>query len=94
MSPVIHHLVAFSAWSALGIRSQEHGVHPAVSSKVNAVPTYVATSTPLAPEPTNSHVIDGRLVDFVRHLKGRSGGDIGVHGSISVTRTPLAAHPA
>jgi dihydrofolate reductase len=32
-----------------------------------------------------------RLVDFVRHLKGRPGGDIGVHGSISVTRTLLAA---
>jgi riboflavin biosynthesis pyrimidine reductase len=31
------------------------------------------------------------LVDFVRHLKGRPGGDIGVHGSISVTRTLLAA---
>jgi RibD C-terminal domain len=27
----------------------------------------------------------------VRHLKGRPGGDIGVHGSISVTRTLLAA---
>ena len=36
-------------------------------------------------------MIDGGLVDFVRHLKGRPGGDIGVHGSISVTRTLLAA---
>ena len=36
-------------------------------------------------------MIDGGLVDFVRHLKGRPGGDIGVHASISVTRTLLAA---
>ena len=27
----------------------------------------------------------------MRHLKGRPGGDIGVHGSISVARTLLAA---
>ena len=33
----------------------------------------------------------GGLVDFVRDLKGRPGGDIGVHDSISVTRTLLAA---
>jgi dihydrofolate reductase len=61
------------------------------ASFINAVPKYVATSTPLEREWTNSHVIDGELVDFVRHLKGRPGGDIGVHGSISVTRTLLAA---
>jgi dihydrofolate reductase len=36
-------------------------------------------------------VIDGGLVDFVRHLKGQPGGDIGVHASISVTRALLAA---
>jgi dihydrofolate reductase len=61
------------------------------ASFINAVSKYVATSTPLEREWTNSHVIDGELVDFVRHLKGRPGGDIGVHGSISVTRTLLAA---
>ena len=61
------------------------------ASFINAVPKYVATSTPLEPDWTNSRVIDGGLVDFVRHLKGRPGADIGVHGSISVTRTLLAA---
>jgi dihydrofolate reductase len=35
--------------------------------------------------------IDGGLVDFVRGLKNRSGGDIGVHASISVAQTLLAA---
>lgn len=61
------------------------------ASFINAVPKYVATSKPLEPEWTNSHVIDGDLVDFVRYLKGQPGGDIGVHGSISITRTLLAA---
>src|SRR3954453_2456310 len=61
------------------------------ASFVNAVPKYVATSTPLDRDWTNSRVIDGGLVDFVRHLKCRPGGDIGVHASISVTRTLLAA---
>ncbi len=58
---------------------------------INAVPKYVATSRPLDLPWANSHVIDGDLVDFVRDLKGRSGGDIGVHASISVTRALLAA---
>jgi dihydrofolate reductase len=61
------------------------------ASFINDVTKYVATSTPLAREWTRSHVIEGGLVEFVRHLKGQPGGDIGVHGSISVTRTLLAA---
>jgi len=36
-------------------------------------------------------VIDGGLVEFVRDLKNGQGGDIGVHASISVTQTLLAA---
>jgi dihydrofolate reductase len=58
---------------------------------INAVPKYVATSTPLGHDWANSHVIDGDLVDAVRQLKDRPGGDIGVHASISVVRTLLAA---
>ena len=64
---------------------------PAIRLLHQRRPKYVATSTPLEREWTNSHVIDGGLVDFVSHLKGQPGGDIGVHGSISVTRTLLAA---
>ena len=58
---------------------------------INAVPKYVATSTPLDRGWAGSHVIDGDLVDFVRQLKSQPGGDIGIHGSISVTRALLAA---
>jgi dihydrofolate reductase len=62
------------------------------ASFINAVPKYVATSTPLEREWANASVIDGGLVDFVRQLKGQPGGDVGVHGSISVTQALLAAH--
>jgi dihydrofolate reductase len=36
-------------------------------------------------------VIEGDLVGFVRGLKDRPGGDIGIHASISVVQTLLAA---
>jgi dihydrofolate reductase len=58
---------------------------------INAVPKYVATSGSLEPAWANTTVIDGGLVEFVRDLKDRPGGDIGVHASISVVRTLLAA---
>lgn len=58
---------------------------------INGVAKYVATSSPLAWEWTNACVIDGDLAEFVRDLKTQPGGDIGVHASISVARTLLAA---
>jgi dihydrofolate reductase len=58
---------------------------------INTVPKYVATSTPLDTEWAGASAIDGGLVDFARDLKNRSGGDIGVHASISVAQTLLAA---
>ena len=61
------------------------------ASFINAVPKYVATSTPLDAEWANASAIDGLLVDFVRDLKNRPGADIGIHGSISVAQTLLAA---
>lgn len=61
------------------------------ASFINTVPKYVAASTPLHSEWANASVIGGGLVDFVRDLKDRPGGEIGVHGSISVAQTLLAA---
>jgi len=59
---------------------------------INAVPKYVATTAPLEPEWTNATAIDvSGLVDFVRDLKNRPGGDIGVHASIVVVQTLLTA---
>lgn len=62
------------------------------ASFINTVPKYVATSAPLDPEWANASAIDvGELVDFVRDLKNRPGGDIGVHASIVVAQTLLTA---
>jgi dihydrofolate reductase len=58
---------------------------------INGVAKFVATSAPLQPEWANATVIDGGLAEFVRDLKARPGGDIGVHASISVAQALLAA---
>ncbi|HEX5907938.1 MAG TPA: dihydrofolate reductase family protein [Propionibacteriaceae bacterium] len=57
---------------------------------INGVAKHVATSAPLESQWTNAHVIDGELVEFARRLKDGPGGDIGVHGSISVAQALLA----
>jgi dihydrofolate reductase len=61
------------------------------SDFINPVAKYVATSTPLAREWSNTTVIDSDLAEFVRDLKSQDGGDIGIHASISVAQALLAA---
>lgn len=61
------------------------------ASFINEVTKHVATSTPLDRDWTNATAIDGDLVEFVRDLKERDGGDIGVHASITVAQALLAA---
>lgn len=59
---------------------------------INPVPKFVASrslSGPLAW--TNSTLIDGDLVDFVRDLKNQEGGDIAINASISLVRQLLFA---
>jgi dihydrofolate reductase len=58
---------------------------------INGVAKYVATSTPLDGGWANSTVLDGELVEVVKTLKDRPGGDIGIHASISVVQTLLTA---
>jgi dihydrofolate reductase len=58
---------------------------------INGVTKYVATSTPLDRDWANATVLEGRLVECVRDLKQQRGGDIGVHASISVAQSLLAA---
>jgi dihydrofolate reductase len=58
---------------------------------INNVAKYVASSTPLGRQWHNATAIDGGLVPFVQQLKNSSGGDIGVHASISVAQALLAA---
>jgi dihydrofolate reductase len=58
---------------------------------INGVDKHVATSTSLDHDWAHASAIDGGLVEFVQDLKGRPGGDIGVHASISVAQSLLAA---
>lgn len=58
---------------------------------INTVPKLVATSTALDVPWTAATAIDGDLVEAVRELRAGSGGGIGVHASISVARSLLAA---
>ena len=58
---------------------------------INGVAKYVATSSPLTQEWAGATAIDGGPVEFVRSLKDQAGGDIGVHASISVAQSLLAA---
>ena len=58
---------------------------------INSVTKYVATSTPLDRDWPNATAVETGLVDFVRELKETSGGEVGVHASISVAQSLLAA---
>jgi dihydrofolate reductase len=61
------------------------------ASFINGVQKLVVTSTPLEPQWANSSVVGNDLVQFVTDLKRQPGGDIGVHGSISVAQSLLNA---
>jgi dihydrofolate reductase len=58
---------------------------------INSVAKHIATSQPLDSDWRNARKIEGSLVEHVRELKQQPGGDIGVHGSISVARSLLEA---
>lgn len=77
---------SYDEWAAFWPHSE---IEP-FATFINGVAKYVATSAPLEREWANATVVDGGLVDFVRELKDRPGGDIGVHASISVAQTLLA----
>ena len=58
---------------------------------INTTQKYVATSTPLHAQWAMTTVMAGPVHEFVRDLKTQTGGDIGLHGSIELTRSLLAA---
>jgi len=58
---------------------------------INGVAKYIATSAPLTRDWAGSTAIGGGLIEFVQDLKRQPGGDIGVHASISVAQSLLAA---
>ncbi|HEY2643138.1 MAG TPA: dihydrofolate reductase family protein [Galbitalea sp.] len=78
---------SYEEWAAFWPSSE---IQP-FATFINSVTKYVATSVPLDREWANASAVDGGLVEFVRNLRNQPGGDIGVHASISVAQTLLAA---
>ncbi len=78
---------SYNEWAAFWPNSRIEPFAPFI----NGVSKHIATSTPLDRDWANATAIDGGLVEFVRDLKQRPGGDIGVHASISVAQALLAA---
>jgi dihydrofolate reductase len=62
-----------------------------VAAKLNGLPKYVASSTLRDPEWQHTTVLNGELLDQVRELKQRPGGELQVHGSCVLARALHAA---
>src|SRR4051812_42587125 len=58
---------------------------------INRTPKHVFTSTPLTQPWANSTAVQGPGAEHVAALKDADGGDIGVHGSITLARSLLRA---
>jgi dihydrofolate reductase len=61
------------------------------ASFINGVRKHVVTSSEPGESWANSALVGEPVVDYVERLKGGSGGDIGVHGSISLAQSLLQA---
>jgi len=59
------------------------------ASFINGVEKFVVTSTKPGDSWANTTVVDGDLLEFLTGLRQRTGGDIGVHGSVTLTQSLL-----
>lgn len=59
---------------------------------INTTTKYVFTSSPMQFDWEQSVRVTDSAASFVAGLKRQPGGDIGIHGSLSLARTLLAAH--
>ena len=62
-----------------------------IAGFINGVRKYVVTSTPLGTDWANATAVDEPVADLVARLKAERGGDIGVHGSLTLVRSMLRA---
>jgi dihydrofolate reductase len=65
--------------------------HEPFASFINSVPKYVFTSAQPTSEWHNTTVVTTDASAYVRDLKNQPGGEIGLHGSLSLARSLLAA---
>lgn len=59
------------------------------ADKFNAMPKYVATTTLKQLSWNNSHALEGDVPQAVAKLKAKTGGDIAIHGSVSLINALL-----
>ena len=76
----------FDEWSRYWPTSDEQPF----ADFINQVKKYVVTSTPLTHAWDHAEAVAGPVADIVQDLKARPGGDIGVHGSITLAQSLLA----
>lgn len=76
----------YDEWAAFWPRSD---IQP-FASFINGVQKFVVTSTPLEHPWASTSVVGDGLPQFLAELKRQPGGDIGVHGSISLAQSLLA----
>ena len=77
----------FDEWSRYWPTSDEQPF----ADFINGVEKYVVTSTPLTRSWGHAEAVAAPVADIVRTLKARPGGDIGVHGSITLAQSLLTA---
>jgi dihydrofolate reductase len=65
--------------------------HQPFASFINNVKKYVVTSSPLSNTWHNAEAVHAPAEQWVRDLKARPGGEIGVHGSIQLAQSMLEA---
>lgn len=75
--------ILYGAWSA------NTGPY---AERMHEIPKLVVSSTLTDPLPWNARVLDGEVAESITALKGQSGGNIAVYGSISLVRTLLATN--
>lgn len=61
------------------------------ASFINETPKHVFTSHGLTQQWANTVIVDRTATEYVAELKQADGGDIGIHGSISLAQSLLAA---
>jgi dihydrofolate reductase len=71
----------FPAWSQVADSDD------VVAQKLNNLPKHIVSRTLRSPEWKNSSVIDGDVVEAVKALKDKPGGELQVHGSAQLVQT-------
>jgi dihydrofolate reductase len=75
----------FPYWSQ--VTDPDHPEYGVTSQKLNNRPKHIVSRTLRSPEWAHSSVIDGDVVEAVKALKERPGGELQVHGSATLIQT-------